>query len=248
MLSDEGDEQDLVFQRVHARMHLEPIQLVMAYCEHAYRSPAAELPSDHLERSLEASFDPMSKDQPQPSADPQSTHQLQPPRVADVPSSSPEHYMPPPTLSQMDQAPQPVESCSASPPELLPPAHQLKSPHEKPEAKDPELMKEDRLDRTSPEPAGSFEIQSAASSAVPFQREDGSPVPRDGGDEDASSILERVRNMGMQIGDDSSESGPQKGNKWSREHTLDTCCKWESRLVAESIIYDLTTDEDQNTL
>ena len=41
MLSDEGDEQDLVFQRVHARMHLEPIQLVMAYCEHAYRSPTS---------------------------------------------------------------------------------------------------------------------------------------------------------------------------------------------------------------
>jgi hypothetical protein len=46
------DDGDVVFQRVNARMDLEPVQLIIAYCEHAYHAESADIPADMLERCL----------------------------------------------------------------------------------------------------------------------------------------------------------------------------------------------------
>jgi hypothetical protein len=53
MSGDAGD-QDFVMHRVESRLQVEPMALTVAFFEHAYVSPSAEIPADHLEASLSA--------------------------------------------------------------------------------------------------------------------------------------------------------------------------------------------------
>ena len=55
---DRGGDPDVVMHRVNARLQVEPMALTMAYFEHAFDSPPAELPADLLEAALSAPYIP----------------------------------------------------------------------------------------------------------------------------------------------------------------------------------------------
>ena len=59
MIGDErGGDPDVVMHRVNARLEVEPMALTVAYFEHAFDSPPAEIPADLLESALSATYIP----------------------------------------------------------------------------------------------------------------------------------------------------------------------------------------------
>ena len=60
-----------------------------------------------------------------------------------------------------------------------------------------------------------------------------SPAPSE--DSDVRDVLARVQAMEEQH----PSTTPTKNQRWSREHSLQTCCQWEKKHVAEKFISDL---------
>lgn len=229
---------DPVWRRVNQRMGSEPIQLVMAYCEHAYHAPSAERPSDRLEAAFSALAEPPAPaDAPGP--------------VPPVPPQA--EISAPPPVSLESMAPTEDMSLAGPIPETMSEAAADKVPTSKGEEVETVVEAADKAegDATMPtthdwEDASSVLKRARAaemgtpvgsSSAVPFDRHDA----RDR--EDAASVLERAHAMGQQAGD--IVSNPEKTKRWSREHTIDTACAWEKHIVAEGIIHKLTNEDTE---
>jgi hypothetical protein len=174
---DDSEEFDVVFARVDIRTEVEPVQLVMAYFEHAYQSESAERPMDHLEASLAAPY---------------------------IPSMLPPTFPPPGTTTLSESSGTTTLSQSNSGTTTF--ARSL--------------------------------IDTAAPSSVPPTTPAefvAAQLEEPEADKEVIDVLARVKAM-----EDQHEGNdiitPTKDSKWSREHSLSTCCQWEKRQVSEAII------------
>jgi hypothetical protein len=175
---DDSEEFDVVFARVDIRTEVEPVQLVMAYFEHAYQSESAERPVDHLEASLAAPYIPSMLAPTFPS--PGTTTLSEPSGTT--------------TLSQSKSG---TTTFSRS-----------------------------LIDTTAPTTPAEFV---AAQLKEPEA------------DKEVLDVLARVKAMEDQH-EGNDITTPTKDSKWSREHSLSTCCQWEKRQVSEAIINNHNDD------
>jgi hypothetical protein len=230
MQTGEGFEDDIVFARVNARMDLEPMQLVLAYMEHALESEPAVRPCDLLEAAFAAgAAEPQKPDDsatPMPRSDPPT---LPPIGLGD--------FSPAPLAA----APEPEDDANAKN-DIVPFA-----PAGAQEGEDAAsvLARANSMARLSMPTPDSKDVRGnpffhVKNNVMPFSS------PQTGLSEDAASVLERANKM-------LAENGPidaapsDKSKPWAREHTLLSACAWERKMVTEAIIGDLGFNPGGNT-
>ncbi len=236
-------EDDFVFARVYARMELEPVQLVLAYMEHAYASESAIIPADLLEAAWSSS----------PGSTPDDV-----PQKPDEPSAPTEPIAPPtlPPIGAKELRATPVEDLptpDTAPEEDADVKHGIvpfasKPPEERVGEEDVAsvLARANSMARSSSPSPNSKDVR-----GNPFFHVKNNVSPFDsssmtgGQSEDAASVLERTNSM--LAGSDPVEAPDKSTKKWAREHTLMSACKWERKMVTEAIIQDLAPHHGGNS-
>jgi hypothetical protein len=234
MTGDDFDfEEDFVFARVFARMQFEPVQLSLAYMEHAFASESATIPADLLEAAFAASPGDSPDDVPQKRDEP----------------SEPKEPIAPPTLPPIganELRATPVEARSDPEQEaeadvkhgIVPFASKVPEEQEGKEDVASVLARVNMMGRSCSVTPNSKDVR-----GNPFFHVKNNVAPFDsssmagGQSEDAASILERTNSM---LANSNPVEPDKNAKKWAREHTLLTACNWERRMVTEAIIQDLT--------